>query len=172
MAAAFEKYHTLNDKMYVSVKRSASRATVQAVLASDKVMHRTYDAAKNEILHRARLSPTALTRSLSDDEVAQLWRATRDVLGEWRDRLVAEAREAFPEKVTAFRPEMAVHGRYGKPCPVCGSPVQRIRYAENEANYCARCQTGGKLLADRALSRLLRDDWPRTLEELESRRGG
>jgi len=146
--------------------------TLKRALTDPRLFSGIGNAYSDEILHRARLSPTALTRALSDDEVARLWRATREVLGEWRDRLVAEAREAFPEKVTAFRPEMAVHGRYGKPCPVCGSPVQRIRYAENEANYCARCQTGGKLLADRALSRLLRDDWPRTLEELESRRGG
>ena len=146
--------------------------TLKRALTDPRLFSGIGNAYSDEILHRARLSPTALTRALSDDEVARLWRATRDVLGEWRDRLVAEAREAFPEKVTAFRPEMAVHGRYGRPCPVCGSPVQRIRYAENEANYCARCQTGGRLLADRALSRLLRDDWPRTLEELESRRGG
>ena len=146
--------------------------TLKRALTDPRLFSGIGNAYSDEILHRARLSPTALTRALSDDEVARLWRATREVLGEWRDRLVAEARERFPEKVTAFRPEMAVHGRYGKPCPVCGSPVQRIRYAENEANYCARCQTGGKLLADRALSRLLGEDWPRTLEELESRRGG
>ena len=128
------------------------------------------NAYSDEILHRARLSPFALTRRLVDGEVEALYRATRDTLSEWVERLRREAGDAFPEKVTAFREGMAVHGRYGKPCPVCGSPVQRIVYAENEANYCAQCQTGGKLLADRALSRLLKADWPRTLEELEERR--
>ncbi len=124
----------------------------------------------DEILHRARLSPFALTRSLPPESVEALYRAAREVLAEWLERLRREAGEGFPEKVTAFREGMAVHGRYGEPCPVCGSPVQRIVYAENESNYCARCQTGGRLLADRALSRLLKKDWPRTLEELEEHR--
>jgi formamidopyrimidine-DNA glycosylase len=117
------------------------------------------------------LSPFKQTASLDDEEVARLFSATRTTLTAWIDRLRAEAGEEFPEKVTAFRPQMAVHGRYGQPCPDCGSPVQRVVYAANEANYCATCQTGGRLLADRALSRLLREDWPRTLDELERRRG-
>ena len=125
------------------------------------------NAYSDEILHRARLSPMALTGSLDDDAIARLHRATSEVLVEWTDRLRTEAGDGFPEKVTAFRPEMAVHGRYGKPCPVCSSPVQRIVHASNEINYCPRCQTGGRLLADRSLSRLLKRDFPRTLEELE-----
>lgn len=144
--------------------------TLKRALTDPTLFSGIGNAYSDEILHRARLSPMRLTRTLDDGEVERLWAATRDVLGEWRDRLVAEAQKAFPEKVTAFRPEMAVHGRYRKPCPVCGSPVQRIRYAGNEANYCAVCQTGGKLLADRALSRLLKEDRPRTLAELEERR--
>ena len=125
------------------------------------------NAYSDEILHRAQLSPLRRTSQLHEDEVARLFEATRAVLLEWTDRLRAEAGEAFPEGVTAFREGMAVHGRYRKPCPVCGAPVQRIRYADHETNYCARCQTGGRLLADRGLSRLLKGDWPRTLEELE-----
>ena len=125
------------------------------------------NAYSDEILHRARLSPVRLTNKLGDEEIARLHRAVREVLVEWTERLRAQTGDGFPEKVTAFRPEMAVHGRYRLPCPVCGSPVQRIVYAENETNYCPVCQTGGKLLADRALSRLLHGDWPRTLEELE-----
>jgi formamidopyrimidine-DNA glycosylase len=121
------------------------------------------NAYSDEILHRAKLSPVALTGSLSEEEVQALYAATRAVLGEWTQRLRTES---FPEKVTAFREGMAVHGRYGKPCPVCGAPVQRIVYAENETNYCARCQTGGRLLADRALSRLLKKSWPRSIDEL------
>jgi formamidopyrimidine-DNA glycosylase len=128
------------------------------------------NAYSDEILHRAQLSPLKLTQSLTKEETARLFSATTDVLREWIERLRREVGEGFPDKVTAFRPEMAVHGRYGKPCPVCGSPVQRIVYAENECNYCARCQTGGKLLADRALSRLLKQDWPRTIEEMENRK--
>ena len=127
------------------------------------------NAYSDEILHRARLSPLALTGNLTDEEAEALYHAARDTLSEWVERLRREVGDGFPEKVTAFREGMAVHGRYGKPCPVCGSPVQRIVYASNEANYCARCQTGGRLLADRALSRLLKKDWPRTLEELEER---
>ncbi|MGH2378983.1 MAG: DNA-formamidopyrimidine glycosylase family protein [Candidatus Limnocylindria bacterium] len=145
--------------------------TLKRALTDPTLFSGIGNAYSDEILHRARLSPLRLTRTLDEDETARLCAATREVLAEWRDRLVAEARAAFPEKVTAFRPEMAVHGRYRKPCPVCGSPVQRIRYAGNEANYCATCQTGGKLLADRALSRLLREDWPRTLTELEEKLG-
>jgi formamidopyrimidine-DNA glycosylase len=126
------------------------------------------NAYSDEILHRARLSPVALTSRLSDTEVARLHTATREVLAEWVERIRRGADGGFPEKVTAFRPEMAVHGRYGLPCPVCGQKIQRIRHASNETNYCAACQTGGKLLADRALSRLLREDWPRSLEEMEA----
>jgi formamidopyrimidine-DNA glycosylase len=128
------------------------------------------NAYSDEILHRARLSPLALTARLTKREVEALYRAARDTLSEWVERLRREVGEGFPEKVTAFREGMAVHGRFGKPCPACGSPVQRIVYAENEANYCVRCQTGGKLLADRSLSRLFKADWPRTLEELDERR--
>jgi formamidopyrimidine-DNA glycosylase len=128
------------------------------------------NAYSDEILHRARLSPAKLTRSLDEEESERLHGAVRTTLEEWTRRLRDEAAGAFPENVTAFREGMAVHGRYGEPCPACGSPVQRIVYAENEANYCARCQTGGKLLADRALSRLLKGDWPKTLEELEGGR--
>ena len=124
------------------------------------------NAYSDEILHRARLSPIKHTSKLTDDEISTLFDATRDVLLEWTDRLRQEAKGEFPTGVTAFREEMAVHGKYGKPCPVCGTPVQRIRYADNETNYCARCQTDGKLLADRALSRLLKEDWPRSIDEL------
>jgi formamidopyrimidine-DNA glycosylase len=127
------------------------------------------NAYSDEILHAAKLSPTQLTRNLDGGELARLRDATRTTLISWRDRLATETEGEFPEKVTAFRPGMAVHGRYKQPCPVCGAPVQRIVYAANEANYCPRCQTGGRLLADRALSRLLGKDWPRTLEELETR---
>jgi formamidopyrimidine-DNA glycosylase len=141
--------------------------TLKRALTDPRIFSGIGNAYSDEILHRARLSPAKLTQKMSPDEVARLHAAVRAVLGEWVDRLSAEAGKAFPEKVTAFRGGMAVHGRYGKPCPACGSPVQRIVYAENEANYCATCQTGGKLLADRALSQLLRGDWPRTLEELE-----
>ncbi len=125
------------------------------------------NAYSDEILHRARLSPVALTEKLSDDEIARLFDATCGTLKDWTRRLRAEAETDFPEKVTAFRAGMAVHGRYGQPCPDCGTAVQRIRYASNETNYCPRCQTGGRILADRALSRLLKKDWPRTVEEME-----
>jgi len=127
------------------------------------------NAYSDEILHRARLSPVQLTRNLSDEESARLFEACKETLREWTERLRAELGDGFPEKVTAFREEMAVHGRYRKPCPVCGSQVLRIAYAENETNYCARCQTGGKILSDRSLARLLKDDWPKTIEELEER---
>jgi formamidopyrimidine-DNA glycosylase len=143
--------------------------TLKRALTDPTLFSGIGNAYSDEILHRAKLPPTKLTRTLSEDETSRLYDATLEVLTEWTDRLVAEARERFPEKVTAFRPEMAVHGKYKQPCPVCGSPVQRIVHAENEANYCPTCQTGGKLLADRALSRLLREDWPRTLTELEER---
>lgn len=145
--------------------------TLKRALTDPHLLSGIGNAYSDEILHAARLSPMRLTSSLSDHEIARLHEIAVSVLSAWRDRLVAEAGDAFPEKVTAFRPEMAAHGRYGKPCPVCGTPIQRIRYASNEANYCPTCQTGGKLLADRSLSRLLKDDWPRTLEELERRKG-
>jgi formamidopyrimidine-DNA glycosylase len=125
------------------------------------------NAYSDEILHAARLSPIAMTRTLTPDEIEGLYHATRGTLADWTERLRAEAGDGFPEKVTAFRPDMAVHGKYQKPCPVCGTPIQRIRYADNETNYCPRCQTGGRLLADRAFSRLLGKDFPRTIEELE-----
>ena len=144
--------------------------TVKRALTDARLFSGIGNSYSDEILHRARMSPAKLTRRMSEEEIARLHAATLGVLGEWVARLSAEAKGAFPEKVTAFREGMAVHGRYGKPCPVCGSPVQRIVYAENESNYCATCQTGGKLLADRALSQLLRGDWPRTLEELEERK--
>jgi formamidopyrimidine-DNA glycosylase len=125
------------------------------------------NAYSDEILHRAKLSPMTLTSRLSDEEIARLFDATRVTLTDWIGRLRDEVGQGFPETVTAFREGMAVHGRFGKPCPVCGTPVQRIRYADNETNYCARCQTGGRLLADRALSRLLKQDWPRSIDEQE-----
>jgi formamidopyrimidine-DNA glycosylase len=144
--------------------------TLKRALTDPHIFSGIGNAYSDEILHAAQLSPMKLTSSLSQEEVQRLFEATRRTLGDWMERLRDEARAAFPEKVTAFREGMAVHGRYGKPCPVCGSPVQRIVYARNEANYCSRCQTGGRLLSDRAMSRLLKDDWPRTLEELEARR--
>jgi len=141
--------------------------TLKRALTDPRLFSGIGNAYSDEILHRARLSPLALTRKLDDEAVSTLFQATRATLLEWTDRLRAEAGAGFPEKVTAFREGMAVHGRYGKPCPVCGTPVQRIRYADNETNYCARCQTGGRLLADRAMSRLLREDWPRSIDEVE-----
>jgi formamidopyrimidine-DNA glycosylase len=141
--------------------------TLKRALTDPHIFSGIGNSYSDEILHRARLSPLKLTRKLEDGESEQLWRATRVTLSIWLDRLRAEAGSSFPEKVTAFREGMAVHGRYQQPCPDCGARVQRIVYAENETNYCARCQTGGRLLADRSLSRLLHDDWPRTLEELE-----
>jgi formamidopyrimidine-DNA glycosylase len=143
--------------------------TLKRALTDPAIFSGIGNAYSDEILHAAKLSPTQLTRNLDDGEIGRLRDAVRRTLVAWRERLTAEAGGEFPEKVTAFRPGMAVHGRYNQPCPVCGAPVQRIVYAENEANYCARCQTGGKLLADRALSKLLGKDWPKTLEELESR---
>jgi formamidopyrimidine-DNA glycosylase len=140
--------------------------TVKRSLTDPRLFSGIGNAYSDEILHRARLSPLVLTSRLTNDEIERLYGATREVLTEWTALLRAELGGEFPEKVTAFRDGMAVHGRYGQPCPVCGSPVQRIRYADNETNYCARCQTGGRLLADRAMSRLLKDDWPRSLDEL------
>jgi formamidopyrimidine-DNA glycosylase len=145
--------------------------TLKRALTDPRLFSGIGNAYSDEILHRARLSPMKLTSRLSTGEIDRLYGAAGAVLSEWTERLTSAARKAFPEKVTAFREGMAVHGRFGKPCPVCGSPVQRIVYAENEANYCAVCQTGGKLLADRALSQLLKGDWPKTLEELEERKG-
>jgi formamidopyrimidine-DNA glycosylase len=145
--------------------------TLKRALTDPHLFSGIGNAYSDEILHAARLSPFKQTAALTSEEAARLFDATRSVLSSWIDRLQSETGSDFPEKVTAFREGMAVHGRYGKPCPVCGSAVQRIAYASNEANYCVACQTGGRLLADRSLSRLLRDDWPRTLEELERRRG-
>jgi formamidopyrimidine-DNA glycosylase len=142
--------------------------TLKRALTDPRLFSGIGNAYSDEILHRAKLSPARLTRQLADAEVARLFAATQHVLREWTDRLREESKDAFPTKVTAFREEMAVHGKYGKPCPVCGARVMRIVYAENEANYCPTCQTAGKLLADRALSRLLGKDWPRSLEELEA----
>jgi len=144
--------------------------TLKRTLTDPHVFSGIGNAYSDEILHAAKLSPFKQTSGLNDEETARLFEATQSVLAAWIDRLQNETGDEFPEKVTAFREGMAVHGRYGKPCPVCGSPVQRIAYASNEANYCVTCQTGGRLLADRSLSRLLREDWPRTLEELERRR--
>ncbi len=146
--------------------------TLKRALTDPRLFSGIGNAYSDEILHRARLSPARWTSRLTEPEIERLWRAAGEILGEWTDRLVSQASERFPEKVTAFREGMAVHGRYRKPCPVCGSPVQRIVYAENEANYCATCQTEGRLLADRALSQLLRGDWPKTVDELEERRRG
>jgi formamidopyrimidine-DNA glycosylase len=142
------------------------RHTLKRTLTDPHTFSGIGNAYSDEILHRARLSPGQLSTNLDAEETERLYRATREILIEWIERLRAETGTRFPEKVTAFRPEMAVHGRYREPCPVCASPVQRIVYAENETNYCARCQTGGRLLADRALSRLLKGDWPRSIDEL------
>jgi formamidopyrimidine-DNA glycosylase len=141
--------------------------TLKRTLTDPRLFSGIGNAYSDEILHHARLSPIRLSRKLTDEEVARLHESTRFVLADWTERLRREAGDGFPEKVTAFREGMAVHGRYRQPCPDCGSPVQRIAYADNETNYCARCQTDGKLLADRSLSRLLKDDWPRSLDELE-----
>ncbi len=141
--------------------------TLKRALTDPRLFSGIGNAYSDEILHRARLSPVTWTSRLSDEETERLHRATRETLTEWTEALRREAGDEFPERVTAFRPKMAVHGRYRLPCPLCATPVQRIVYAENETNYCPRCQTGGKLLADRALSRLLHEDWPKSLEELE-----
>jgi formamidopyrimidine-DNA glycosylase len=140
--------------------------TLKRALTDPRLVSGIGNAYSDEILHAARLSPLKLSRSLTDEEMTRLYDATQTTLTGWIERLAADAASRFPEKVTAFRPEMAVHGRYRLPCPDCGAPIQRIVYADNECNYCARCQTGGKLLADRSLSRLLKDDWPRTIDEL------
>jgi formamidopyrimidine-DNA glycosylase len=146
--------------------------TLKRALTDPHLFSGIGNAYSDEILHRARLSPVKWTSRLSDEEIERLFEATRLVLAEWTERLRDQSKQRFPEKVTAFRPEMAVHGKYREPCPDCGAPVQRIVYASNETNYCATCQTGGRLLADRALSQLLKKDWPRSLEELEARRRG
>jgi formamidopyrimidine-DNA glycosylase len=147
---------------------TAENRTLKRALTDPRLVSGIGNAYSDEILHAARLSPVTLTHKLDDGEWEQLFNATLQTLSLWIDRLRVEASGAFPEKVTAFRKEMAVHGRYGQPCPVCGEKIQRIRYADNETNYCARCQTRGKVLADRSLSRLLKADWPRTLDELEA----
>jgi formamidopyrimidine-DNA glycosylase len=163
LTADLDQFHTALTAESHTLKRS---------LTDPHVFSGIGNAYSDEILHRARLSPFKLTRNLTPAEAATLFHACREVLDGWTRRLRAAAGDRFPEKVTAFRDGMAVHGRFGKPCPVCGTSVQRIVYAENEANYCPTCQTGGRLLADRALSLLLKKDWPRTLEELEARKRG
>ncbi len=145
--------------------------TVKRALTDPRLFSGIGNAYSDEILFRARLSPVALTQRLTPDEISRLQHAARETLTEWIDRLRRETGDGFPEKITAFRKGMAVHGRFRQPCPACGTPVQRIRYATNEANYCARCQTNGRLLADRALSRLLKEDWPRTIDDLKERYG-
>jgi formamidopyrimidine-DNA glycosylase len=156
LAASLQEFHDALTRETHTLKRA---------LTDPHLLSGIGNAYSDEILHAARLSPLKLTRSLSDPELRRLYEATRATLLDWIDRLRREAGERFPEKVTAFRADMAVHGRFGQPCPVCGSRVQRIVYAENECNYCAKCQTGGRLLADRSLSRLLRDDWPRSIDD-------
>jgi formamidopyrimidine-DNA glycosylase len=147
---------------------TAENRTLKRALTDPRVLSGIGNAYSDEILHAAQLSPVALTQKLKPEEWERLFNATHETLNLWVDRLREETKDGFPEKVTAFRDGMAVHGRYEKPCPRCGDPIQRIRYADNETNYCARCQTGGKLLADRSLSRLMKSDWPRTLDELEA----
>jgi formamidopyrimidine-DNA glycosylase len=160
------------DEAAFAARMRSERHTVKRSLTDPTLFSGIGNAYSDEILFHAKLSPVKLSTSLGDDELARLFASTRAVLAAWTDRFRAEVGDGFPDKVTAFRPEMAVHGKYREPCPVCGSPVQRIVHADNESNYCATCQTEGRLLADRALSRLLKDDWPRTLEELEERRRG
>ncbi len=152
---------------FAEALRSANH-TLKRALTDPHIFSGIGNAYSDEILHRAQLSPIAMTQKLTAEEIERLYDATRATLTEWTDRLRAAAGDGFPEGVTAFRPEMAVHGRYHQPCPRCGAKIQRIRYASNETNYCAQCQTGGRLLADRALSRLMHQDWPRTLDELEN----
>jgi formamidopyrimidine-DNA glycosylase len=147
---------------------TSENRTLKRALTDPRILSGIGNAYSDEILHAAQLSPIHLTHKLTAEQGQRLFNSTRDTLGLWIARLNAEAANAFPEKVTAFRKDMAVHGRFGQPCPTCGEPIQRIRYADNETNYCAQCQTGGKVLADRSLSRLLGKDWPRTLDELES----
>jgi formamidopyrimidine-DNA glycosylase len=158
-------------KTFTKTLRSANH-TLKRSLSDPRLFSGIGNAYSDEILFNARLSPFALTQKLSDEEVERLFKATRETLTEWSDRFLVETENAFPEKVTAFRPEMAVHGKYKEPCPRCGAKIQRIRYASNETNYCPNCQTGGKLLADRSLSLLLKKDWPKTPEELEEMRKG
>jgi formamidopyrimidine-DNA glycosylase len=157
LAATFEQFKEALTRESHTVKRS---------LTDPRLFSGIGNAYSDEILHAAKMSPMKLTRSMGDDEIRTLQQATRSTLAAWTDILRAETGDGFPEEVTAFRKDMAVHGRFGKPCPVCEAPVQRIVYAENEANYCARCQTGGKLLADRSLSRLLKDDWPKSIDDV------
>jgi formamidopyrimidine-DNA glycosylase len=149
---------------------SHENRTLKRALTDPRLISGVGNAYSDEILHAAQLSPITLTHKLKPEEWQRLFECTRSTMTIWMDRLVAEAKKSFPEKVTAFRPDMAVHGRFNQPCPRCGEKIQRIRYADNETNYCARCQTGGKVLADRSLSRLLGSDWPRTLDELEALR--
>ena len=157
MAATFEQFKDALTRENHTVKRS---------LTDPHLFSGIGNAYSDEILHAAKMSPMKLTRSFTDEDVRTLQKATRTTLATWTDILRSEVGEGFPEEVTAFRKDMAVHGKYGQPCPVCEAPVQRIVYAENECNYCARCQTGGKLLADRSLSRLLKDDWPRSIDDV------
>ena len=158
LTASFAEFRT---------RLSVENRTLKRALTDPRLLSGIGNAYSDEILHAARLSPIQLTSKLTDKQWDTLFHTTQSTLIDWRDRFLAEAAQGFPEKVTAFRPEMAVHGRFGQPCLVCGAPIQRIRYADNETDYCAACQTGGKLLADRSLSRLLRADWPKTLDELE-----
>jgi len=160
---------TIGPEKFLAALRSGNH-TLKRALTDPRLLSGIGNAYSDEILHRARLSPVMLTSRLSNEEGSRLHTATLDVLGEWTERLRSQSAGEFPSKVTAFHAEMAVHGRYGLPCSVCGTKVQRIRYAGNETNYCPRCQTGGKLLADRSLSRLLKSDWPRSIEELEQLR--
>jgi len=153
-----------------SERLRSERHTVKRALTDPTLFDGIGNAYSDEILHAAKLSPFRVTKAMTDDEIARLHRACKDQLALWTDRLREDVGDGFPDKVTAFRPEMAVHGKYGQPCPVCGTNVQRIVYADNEANYCPSCQTEGRLLADRSLSRLLKEDWPKTLEELEERK--
>jgi formamidopyrimidine-DNA glycosylase len=156
-----------SDEASFALRLRSESHTLKRALTDPRLFSGIGNAYSDEILHRARLSPLARTGKLTDAEMTRLYEATRKTLEEWIERLRREAGGKFPEKVTAFREGMAVHGRYKLPCPDCGAPVQRIRYAENETNYCARCQTGGRLLADRALSRLLKQDWPRSIDEVD-----
>jgi formamidopyrimidine-DNA glycosylase len=162
MQASLEEFKTALRRENHTLKRS---------LTAPHLFSGIGNSYSDEILHAARLSPVMLTTKLSDEEIRRLRDATREVLARWTDLLRKQTGDGFPAKVTAFLPEMAVHGKFGQPCPVCGTAVQRIRYAENEVNYCPRCQTGGKLLADRSLSRLLKSDWPRTIDEAEEQKG-
>jgi formamidopyrimidine-DNA glycosylase len=168
-AGGVEVLEATVDEFAAALRRE--RHTIKRTLTDPRILSGIGNAYSDEILHRARLSPIVMSDRLDDAQIARLHEATRATLVEWIERLRRETGAGFPEKVTAFRKEMAVHGRYGQACPVCGSPVQRIVHAENESNYCATCQTGGKLLADRSLSKLLKSDWPKTLEEMEERRG-